>query len=205
MRERTRIRRRAAAAAVTAATLAFAARPAMAATEGDTSTFATVQGGASALSCSLGGYPATGGWSCDTPAPLVASGSDCIQSTHVDVNARSVTVPLTGCSASLLIPSSGWQGTDDCVYSSTVGHQCEGVLAAGYAYFSFQPVLGETFVDELATITDGECTGSGGRATVESTGFTADGNVFSMAGTITWVGDCSSVSTLTWAGTVTVG
>jgi hypothetical protein len=76
-------------------------------------------------------------------------------------------------------------------------------MAAGFAFFSFQPVVGASFDQELATITDAACTSTGGHATLTSTGF--DGtNAFSMDGTLNWLGSCSSVNELTWTGTFTV-
>jgi hypothetical protein len=193
----------AAATMVTAATLAFSARPALAADLGDSSTWAYL--GPSAMSCAIGPATLTTGWSCDTPsAPIVAAGSDCIQTLNVD-NARgvAVSVPLTGCTASLFIPPGGWQGPYDCNLGVPVGAGCTGAMAAGLGFFSFQPVLGSSFDQELATITDAACTKEGGHATVTSSGF--DGShVFSMQGTLNWVGNCSHVNELTWTGSFTV-
>lgn len=195
MRGRTRIRLLAVAATVAAATLAFGPRAALAA-EGDSSTWTYV--GASPMSCALGES-----WTCETPSgPIVASGLTCIQATHVDT--REVSFPATGCTASLLIPSGEWGvGTYECNLGYPVGTGCVGAMTAGAAVFSFQPVVGSSFVNETATITDATCTKTGGQATVTATGF--DGtNAFSMQSTIAWVGTCNSVSTLTWTGTLTV-
>jgi hypothetical protein len=203
MRGRTRIRLLAAAAVVAAATVALGANPALAADDGDSSTWTSV--GGSSMSCAVGPATTTG-WTCQTPsAPIVASGLTCIQTVHVDHQPISVTVPLTGCTASLLIPSGGWPGTSLCGDGSPVATGCQGAMAAGLAYFSFQPVLGSSFVDEIASITDAACTNVGGQATVTATGFdSSSGNAFSMQSTISWVGSCATVSVLTWTGTLTV-
>lgn len=199
--KRTRWARIAGAGAVIATLLAFGARPALAAgLEGDSSSWADIQTGG--LSCTT----ATGGWTCDTPSPVVAGGGSCVQTVHADVQGRSVTVPLGGCTATLSIPSWGWQGTFDCALGVPVGAGCYGAMAAGTAFFSFQPVLGESLESGLATITDAACTPDGGHATVTATLVdTGTDNVFQMDSTINWVGSCVSVSTFTWTGTLTVG
>jgi hypothetical protein len=199
MRGRTRVRLLAGTAAFVAATLAFGARPADAATDAYTASIQLAPSGS--LTCG-NDWPSGATWSCQTPTPLVAGGIGCIQSTYVDVDNRSVSVPLTGCTATLNVPSGGWSGSDTCNRSVPLGTHCVGTLADGFAEFSFRPALGEAVVDAPAAITDAQCTDNGGRATVESTGL-VDGNPFSMSSTLTWVGSCTSVSTLTWTGTVT--
>jgi hypothetical protein len=200
-----RSRLAAALAAVAAAALAFGPKPALAGAEADSSAWTYVQAlsGGSPMDCDLG-LTTSGRWTCQTPsAPIVASGTTCIQTVHVDVAGRSVTVPLTGCTAQLVIPSWGWQGTYACIKGNPVDGGCHGAMAAGFALFSFQPVVGAAFVDEPATITDAVCTEAGGHATVTVSGF--DGtNAFSMQSTINWLGSCSSVNDLTWTGTFTV-
>lgn len=203
MRGRTRIRLLAAGAVVVTAALAFGQRPALAATQADTATWTAVELGGSPLSCDAGG-PALSEWSCQTSAPIVAGGLTCVQTTHTDVDAQSVTVGRTGCTASLSIPAGSWGiSVANCNLGYPVGAGCQAAATGGAGLFSFQPVqpgLGPSITNLLATFTDAACDDTGGHATVESID-TADGLV--MEGAIAWVGSCITVSDLTWTANLT--
>lgn len=192
-------------AMVAAAAMAMAARPALAArAEGDIATWTAVQLGGSSMSCALGG-PALAEWSCQTSTPIVASGLTCVQTIHADVAGRTVSVPLTGCTASLSFPAGNWGiAVANCNRGYPIGAGCQAVAVGGAALFSFQPVqpgLAPSYSDQLATITDAACDNTGGHATVEA----VDANDgYSMDGTVTWVGNCTTVSDLTWTANLTV-
>ncbi len=207
MEGRVRFRVAAVVAVIATATLTLAARPASAAgPEADTASFTYVQGvlGSGGLSCSFG---SGGTWSCDTPAPLVVGGLGCVQSSNVSVDAGSINLPRTGCTASLVIPSGSWPGQYNCNRGYPVGAGCQAALVGiGSAYFSYRAAIGESVQNAPATITDAQCTGDGGRATLVAAGVDiSNGNVYSMASTLTWTGSCTSVVELTWTGTFSVG
>jgi hypothetical protein len=205
MRGRIRVRVLATAAVITTATLAWGARPALAAGTDYTATFAAVQGLGVAPTLSCGGVWGPDNWSCQTSAPITANGITCQQTTLVNT--------VAGCVASLTIDPGAWPGQLTCHYSAIDDpdvsvHQCVGnTFGVGTASFSYQPVSGSgglAISNAIATITDAECTGQGGRATLEASGFLGSTSAFSMQSTITWVGSCMSVSALTWTGMVSV-
>lgn len=203
MRLTNRVRVLAMAAGVAASLLAFGARPAQAAlTESDNGAWTKIYGmqeGASPLTCGIraGDINSPDQWSCSTPStnPLVANGADCTQTVDVNLAFRDVQVPVTGCTAELSNVS--WSGDAAC---ATV---CQADGALGTASFTFEPVVGSGIFLQPAIITEADCSGTAGHATVTAEGV-AGGVTYDMKGSITWVGSCTDTSLLTWAGTVTI-
>jgi hypothetical protein len=193
------------AAGVAAAMLAFSTRTALAevSVSAGTASFDKVYGlqeGISPMSCSVGpGAAAT--WNCSTSSPLLANGADCHEDADVTVTPIDVPLLVPGCSASLSIVS--WGGPAACSQTSQ-GRLCSATAPTASGLFSFSPVVGSPFYQQPAIISDASCNAAGGQANVTAEGVNGSGGRFSMTGTITWTGDCSTINEQVWAGQVTI-